>query len=635
MTPRSVLSRPLLVVAALLVGGVLGHGRAAAQSVIAQVPAGAAPAAIAVNRHTNRIYIANASSNDVTVVDGNTHATTTIPVGIGPQHIAVNPATNKIYVSNVRASTVSVIDGTTHAVATLATGGSGPIAVNSVTDRIYVIRHGLGDEVNVIHGPTNHSYAMAIYSYQPVAIAVNPNTNKLYVANYTTGDVRVIDLAVESEYPPTRSIGVWSKPVALAVNPVTNTIYVLMDDPRAPIGIIDGVTDTATFLAPEGHARGPRAIAVNTATNKVYAAFSGEVVVIDGATRALTFIPSGSAAEPGPVAVAINEQTNKIYVPNAQGFVTVIDGSTHAAVNVPIPANATAVGINANTNRVYVAGPALTVMAGAPASPVLAAPPINVQGLWWRSPAGSESGWGINLVHQGETIFATWFTYDLNGEGMWLVMSNGARTGDNTYSGALYRTTGPPLASTPFDPSRVGYTAVGQLSLAFSDSNTGTLTATVNGSQVVKPITRMIFAAPVPSCTIGGASGAAPNYQDLWWRSPAGSESGWGVNLTHQGDVIFATWFTYGPDGRGMWLSASDAVKVGNGIYSGTLYRTTGPPFNAEPWNSSAVTRTAAGIVTFTFGDANNGVMAYTVEGVSQNKPITRMVFANPPTVCR
>ena len=42
-----------------------------------------------------------------------------------------------------------------------------------------------------------------------------------------------------------------------------------------------------------------------------------------------------------------------------------------------------------------------------------------------------------------------------------------------------------------------------------------------------------------------GMSGATtPNYEGLWWRSPAGSESGWGINFAHQGDVIFATWFT-------------------------------------------------------------------------------------------
>src|SRR5215471_9867997 len=47
----------------------------------------------------------------------------------------------------------------------------------------------------------------------------------------------------------------------------------------------------------------------------------------------------------------------------------------------------------------------------------------NYTGLWWADPAGSESGWGINFAHQGDTIFATWFTYDSTGAGMWLVMT--------------------------------------------------------------------------------------------------------------------------------------------------------------------------------------------------------------------
>ncbi len=42
-------------------------------------------------------------------------------------------------------------------------------------------------------------------------------------------------------------------------------------------------------------------------------------------------------------------------------------------------------------------------------SPALAAV-TNYQGLWWNAPAGSESGWGINFAHQGDTLFATWFT---------------------------------------------------------------------------------------------------------------------------------------------------------------------------------------------------------------------------------
>ena len=54
---------------------------------------------------------------------------------------------------------------------------------------------------------------------------------------------------------------------------------------------------------------------------------------------------------------------------------------------------------------------------------VIAAGPPNYEGLWWNAPAGSESGWGINFAHQGDTIFATWFTYDLTGKALWLAMT--------------------------------------------------------------------------------------------------------------------------------------------------------------------------------------------------------------------
>ena len=49
---------------------------------------------------------------------------------------------------------------------------------------------------------------------------------------------------------------------------------------------------------------------------------------------------------------------------------------------------------------------------------VIAPGPANYEGLWWANPAGSESGWGINFAHQGDTIFATWFTYDLTGKSL-------------------------------------------------------------------------------------------------------------------------------------------------------------------------------------------------------------------------
>ena len=268
----------------------------------------------------------------------------------------------------------------------------------------------------------------------------------------------------------------------------------------------------------------------------------------------------------------------------------------------------------------------------------------NYQGLWWNAPAGSESGWGINFAHQGDTIFASWFTYDATGKGWWLVMT-AAKIGNGVYSGTLYQLTGPAFNSVPFPPlgSPGGpvATAVGSGTLTFADANNGSFAYTVNGITQSKPITREVFAA-VPTCIYGAQPdfAVATNYQDLWWAVPAGAEAGWGINLTHQGDTIFATWFTYDQNRTPMWLVVT-ANKTAPGTYSGSqVFRLTGPPFSSVPFPPQGTPGGATGInvgtAKFTFSDGNTGTFAYTVNAVTQTKNITRELF-HPPggTVCQ
>ena len=257
---------------------------------------------------------------------------------------------------------------------------------------------------------------------------------------------------------------------------------------------------------------------------------------------------------------------------------------------------------------------------------------VNYQGLWWNAPADSESGWGINFAHQGDIIFATWFTYDATGKAWWVAMTAN-KTADATYGGVLFDATGPAFSAVPFDPSAFKPTAVGNGTLHFTDANNGTFTYTVNGTTQAKRITRQVFAT-VPECVSAATldPATATNYQDLWW-APGGSESGWGINLTHQGDVIFATWFTYGTDGKPLWLSVT-AFKTADRTYSGDLARTTGPAFDAVPFDPNRVAYAKAGTATFTFTSGNQGTFAYTVDGVARTKSIVRQVFVAPGTVC-
>jgi len=64
---------------------------------------------VAVNPVTNKVYVANWTSNNVTVIDGATNVTTTVAAGMQPHAVAVNPVTNKVYIANNGSANVTVM----------------------------------------------------------------------------------------------------------------------------------------------------------------------------------------------------------------------------------------------------------------------------------------------------------------------------------------------------------------------------------------------------------------------------------------------------------------------------------------------------------------------------------------------
>ena len=112
------------------------------------VAAGDGPQAISVNPITNKIYVANTVSGNVTVIDGATNDTTTVDVGSDPYSVVVNTNTNKIYVTNAGDNSVTVIDGATDLVDTTIDVGEAPIiaCVNPTTNMIYTANGGGSSE---------------------------------------------------------------------------------------------------------------------------------------------------------------------------------------------------------------------------------------------------------------------------------------------------------------------------------------------------------------------------------------------------------------------------------------------------------------------------------------------------------
>jgi YVTN family beta-propeller protein len=230
--------------------------------------------------------------------------------------------------------------------ATLGVGGTpSTIAVNPVTNKIYVANFS-GNTVSVIDGASN-TIATINVGMGPSAEAVNTITNKIYVANFTDNSVTVIDGATNSTTSVTNGNGIG--PFALAVNPATNTVYVA-NQSSGNVTVLDGTTNTFSTV---GAGTFPVAIALNPVTNQVYVVngHGANVTVIDGATNNTTTIVTGT----GPTAVAVNPVTNRIYVPNTgSNTVTVIDGATNNTTTVAAATMPFVVAVNALTNKIYV-----------------------------------------------------------------------------------------------------------------------------------------------------------------------------------------------------------------------------------------------------------------------------------------
>jgi hypothetical protein len=255
--------------------------------------------------------------------------------------------------------------------------------------------------------------------------------------------------------------------------------------------------------------------------------------------------------------------------------------------------------------------------------------PANVSTIWW---VPSESGWGLNLSEQGNVVFAAWYSYDTDGKALWL---SGAlsKQANGSFTGDLLRYTGVSFDKITGSAS-TGNTKVGTASLSPNADGSLQFVYTLGSTTQSKRVERFQFGATSPTCTSTTASRAsATNYQDIWFNE---AEPGWGLSLAQQGTTIFAAWYTYRADGSAQWISGAAAALTGApNKFSGQLVRTTGSPILNI--NGAAATTGPAvpiGSVDFTFTDGQTGSMSYTVDGVTQTKPIKRFVFSSPQTVC-
>lgn len=270
------------------------------------VAVGPAPVSIAADPASGRVYVANTGNGTVTIIDGTSdQVLATVPVGAHPYSIAANPRTGMVYVSHTFSDKTTVLDGATRAVTQLVTGSIDRIAIDAVADTAWLLAYE-GGNLTVVERGALRKAAAGKHAW---GMALNETTHTLYVARMGTGDVIALQGTSHSIMPAGRT------PCAVAVNPKSNTVFVA-NYADGTVTILDAGTGRVTATIPTGEH--PQALAVDTMRNRVYVAntFSNTVTVIDSEQgKAVGTLPAGRA----PYALAVDPGSSRLYVANETG----------------------------------------------------------------------------------------------------------------------------------------------------------------------------------------------------------------------------------------------------------------------------------------------------------------------------
>ena len=147
--------------------------------------------------------------------------------------------------------------------------------------------------------------------------------------------------------------------------------------------------------------------------------------------------------------------------------------------------------------------------------------------------------------------------------------------------------------------------------------------------RMVRALRMLAVSLALATATSAGASSTiTTDFSDLWWTP---DESGWGLNIAQQGDVMFVTFFVYGPNNQPIWYTAflnfQGVQNDGSLVFNGDITQSSGPYF-AGPFNPNLVVRTRAGTAVFQSTTPTTATLAYRIgQSPLVVKPIERLTL--------
>jgi YVTN family beta-propeller protein len=238
---------------------------AASPPTVTPVTVGMYPRGVAVSRDGSRVYVANALSRTISVIDAHPPytvlATVTGFVGL-PWGIIASPVSNRLYVTTVYGNySVVAVDTTTNQIVTGVPDLGGlplGIAVSPDGTRLYTTDYFSGPNGRVwvidptrMDGTNAAVIATVTVGPHPFGIAVTPDSKHVYVSNSGGNTVSVIDAATVSSGASSPMITVGTSPQGVSVSSDGSTVFVA-NWGSSNLTAISVATNTTRDIAPSG-----------------------------------------------------------------------------------------------------------------------------------------------------------------------------------------------------------------------------------------------------------------------------------------------------------------------------------------------------------------------------------------------
>ncbi len=255
----------------------------------------------------NRIYVVNAGSGNVSVIDGSTdHVIATLPTDTRPYAIGIDAGLHRVYATNTFSDKITVIDGTTNTAKQLPLGSKDFVETDERRHRAFFISY--EDPALTMVDADESAHRENLGLSHPWGLAVDEQRGIVYVTEIGKGTL----VAYHEDSGKTETAPTGPMPDAIAIDEAANRIYVA-NYVGDSVTVLDGVTLRPVATVAAGHH--PQALAVDGRRHRVFVAntHSNDVTVIDGTSnRVLATLAGGT----NPYAIAVDPESGDAYVAN-------------------------------------------------------------------------------------------------------------------------------------------------------------------------------------------------------------------------------------------------------------------------------------------------------------------------------